>query len=91
MFRHPGPLGFQLVADTLAWSLTASIVKGCEMLESGADVSAKVPLMLESALPEHECKATGLGPFFRFNSPRVVVLGCLCCFVYFIVCFVFFN
>jgi hypothetical protein len=62
---HPGPLGFQLVADTLAWSLTASILKGCELLESGADVSAKVPLMLESALPEHECKATSIG-----HSPK---------------------
>jgi hypothetical protein len=42
---HPGPLGFQVVADAIAWRFAVAALKAVELLESGKRCARERPLL----------------------------------------------
>eukprot|EP00040_Diaphanoeca_grandis_P004333 m.28184 g.28184 ORF g.28184 m.28184 type:complete len:572 (-) comp15882_c0_seq1:38-1753(-) len=61
---HPGPLGFQLVADTLAWQYSSAFLKGLALLKDGGGpkLGKNPPLLMPSTLPQHECVDVPFNP-----------------------------
>jgi len=53
---HPGPLGFQVVADAIAWRFTVAALEAADMLAAKKSFSKEPDLISTSALGKSSCE-----------------------------------
>ena len=54
---HPGPLGFQLLADSMTMLYTKAVLEGIEQVIAMGDTPPTIPAYSKSTLPSHGCKS----------------------------------